>query len=524
MAQLTTGTQEFMGNTDLTEEDIWKTIDLYFKSYQNYLTLPQLDSYNTFVTTQIPKTVRQFNPIELVSSGKMSYRGREVSYQQNIAVTIGGSTSGEEGNLSVVNDGAGVVMGRPVIEEKDAQGNIYTKQLFPNEARLRNLNYCSMLYANVQVELSKTILDSNETIPTLEYLQQEDTEVETGGTSELGVRQEIHVNSHSIIKTFYQVPLGRIPIMLRSKICSLYNQSGASLRAMGECPYGQGGYFVIKGKEKVIVAQERQMENKVFVHRDKTLDSPFSWSAEVRSSPEHVFQPARVTKLLYLRKKTLKAPNNQNRYLFDLYQKTATFLSLGDKVSFSTKLNSTVVAIDQDTVTLHLEDGSDVTEPIDNLSTRGKLTIGKKVIYRKDIQEGIIRKRFGTGLVQVEVEDQEGGESFFATKIPSELSLVSRRKEVDKRPLDPELWCPKKEKGKKKKQEIGIDEKNGITIEEGTFQVVVPNIAKPVPLLILFRALGIESDLDIMRFVVRDLSSSNQLSEKFVDMLKPSIR
>ena len=62
---------------------------------------------------------------------------------------------------------------------------------------------------------------------------------------------------------FDKVGLCNIPIMLQSKICSLHNMDKNTLRLAGECEYDQGGYFIIDGKEKVIVAQERQIENKL---------------------------------------------------------------------------------------------------------------------------------------------------------------------------------------------------------------------------------------------------------------------
>ena len=42
-----------------------------------------------------------------------------------------------------------------------------------------------------------------------------------------------------------------MPIMLRSSNCTLSGKSSADLAKLNECPYDPGGYFVVKGVEKV---------------------------------------------------------------------------------------------------------------------------------------------------------------------------------------------------------------------------------------------------------------------------------
>lgn len=84
--------------------------------------------------------------------------------------------------------------------------------------------------------------------------------------------------------------------MLRSKACNLYNMSPEKLATIGECIYDQGGYFIIKGGERAIIAQERQVTNKVFVY-EKRKPSKYSWTAEIRSQPEDAFVPAQSLKL-----------------------------------------------------------------------------------------------------------------------------------------------------------------------------------------------------------------------------------
>jgi DNA-directed RNA polymerase II subunit RPB2 len=73
--------------------------------------------------------------------------------------------------------------------------------------------------------------------------------------------------------------------MLRSQFCSLAEQPDAALAELGEDPYDQGGYFVINGSEKVLIAQERMAANHVYVFR-KSQPSKYAYVAECRSVVE----------------------------------------------------------------------------------------------------------------------------------------------------------------------------------------------------------------------------------------------
>lgn len=65
--------------------------------------------------------------------------------------------------------------------------------------------------------------------------------------------------------------VGRMPIMLRSKRCLLHGRSDTELARMGECPLDPGGYFVVKGSEKVILIQEQLSKNRIIVDRDSKV-------------------------------------------------------------------------------------------------------------------------------------------------------------------------------------------------------------------------------------------------------------
>lgn len=49
--------------------------------------------------------------------------------------------------------------------------------------------------------------------------------------------------------------------MLRSSNCSLHPLSDRELTELNECPLDPGGYFIINGSEKVIIAQEKMATN-----------------------------------------------------------------------------------------------------------------------------------------------------------------------------------------------------------------------------------------------------------------------
>jgi len=63
---------------------------------------------------------------------------------------------------------------------------------------------------------------------------------------------------------------------------------------MGECRSDYGGYFIIDGKEKVILSQEKFADNMLYIRENKD-DAEFSHSAEIRSVSEDPSKPIRTT-------------------------------------------------------------------------------------------------------------------------------------------------------------------------------------------------------------------------------------
>jgi DNA-directed RNA polymerase beta subunit len=202
----------------------WDILDLYFKNHRYPFTGHHLDSYREFIKNQIPYIIKSYNPITMI---KYDDNKEEVF---KIEIFIGD------------REGDALSVSRPIIYEDGCP-----KLITPYDARMRNLTYETHIFADVLVCI----------------------------TSKDGDKQNVENVS------FKNVAVGSIPIMLHSDICILKNQGSSILRKLGECPYDTGGYFIIDGKEKVIIAQEKIVTNKLFVSALKD-DKDFSHKGIIR--------------------------------------------------------------------------------------------------------------------------------------------------------------------------------------------------------------------------------------------------
>ncbi|KAL2436963.1 DNA-directed RNA polymerase III subunit RPC2 [Exophiala dermatitidis] len=87
------------------------------------------------------------------------------------------------------------------------------------------------------------------------------------------------------------MPIGRLPIMLRSSRCVLANKSEAEMCAMDECPLDPGGYFIVNGTEKVILVQEQLSKNRIIVEADpkkELITASVTSSTHARKSKSYI--------------------------------------------------------------------------------------------------------------------------------------------------------------------------------------------------------------------------------------------
>ena len=96
--------------------------------------------------------------------------------------------------------------------------------------------------------------------------------------------------------------------MLQSNLCILNGMAGDVRKNMGEDPSDPGGYFIIDGKEKVIISQEKFADNMLYIQKDP--NDIVSYSAKIRSVSEDASKPVRTLAIRMI-KETPSSTNGQ---------------------------------------------------------------------------------------------------------------------------------------------------------------------------------------------------------------------
>jgi len=112
--------------------------------------------------------------------------------------------------------------GNPNIIEADGSVSMIT----PTEARIRDMTYSAPIY--------------------LEITTKQGDQIETN-----------------------EVEIGRIPVMVKSKICNISQMSKPELEQEYIDPQDTGGYFIINGNERVMIMTEDLAANKPFIEKSK---------------------------------------------------------------------------------------------------------------------------------------------------------------------------------------------------------------------------------------------------------------
>ncbi len=154
----------------------------------------------------------------IVESNIISFNNFIETRMQEIVSELSENISSDDFEISLGK----IQVERPNIIEADGSSKLIT----PAEARLRNLTYS----APIKVEIN--------------------------------VKYEGQVESS-------EVQLGRIPIIVKSKVCNLHGLNQEELIEKYIDPKDPGGYFIINGNERVIVMAEDLASNQTFIETPK---------------------------------------------------------------------------------------------------------------------------------------------------------------------------------------------------------------------------------------------------------------
>ena len=155
----------------------------------------------------------------LVESNITSFNEFIGQRMQEIVDEISENITSDEFEISLGK----IKMGRPEVIESDGSSSL----IMPFEARIRNLTYSAPI------------------------------------TLELTVKRGDQVDSEI-------VEIGKIPIMVGSNICNTDGMSKEELIENYSDPLDPGGYFIIKGNERVMIMAEDLAENQPFIEIDSS--------------------------------------------------------------------------------------------------------------------------------------------------------------------------------------------------------------------------------------------------------------
>ena len=240
----------------LNETIPWNIIDKLFNDNPNLLVAHHIDSYNEFMSNGIRQIFREHNPIVFQKE-----KDQKTDTFRNVSRFYLGGKNGDK-----------IYYGKPVIyDEIGTTSRVH--YMYPNDARLRNMTYGVTIHYDVDVEFDNVINEEGR-----------------GGEQE---SSEKAVSKEKIVTiTLPQILLGKFPIMVHSNLCILTGLPKDVAYNLGEDKSDHGGYFIVDGKEKIIVSQEIFADNMLYV-QTRSPDDKYSHSVEIRTVSEDTSKPER---------------------------------------------------------------------------------------------------------------------------------------------------------------------------------------------------------------------------------------
>ncbi|XP_062226907.1 DNA-directed RNA polymerases IV and V subunit 2-like isoform X2 [Phragmites australis] len=106
----------------------------------------------------------------------------------------------------------------------------------PRHARLQNMTYASKIKVEVNIQV---------------YSLEKSDKSKTGNDG--------FVQKRDFINETHWISIGRLPVMVKSNLCLLHSLKES------DCLFDSGGYFLVKGMEKVFIAQEQRCLSRIWI-------------------------------------------------------------------------------------------------------------------------------------------------------------------------------------------------------------------------------------------------------------------
>jgi DNA-directed RNA polymerase II subunit RPB2 len=258
-------------STAMTTPTMYRNLlELYFaQNNGRQIVDHQIASFNHFMTVEVPQTILRSCPIRVTGSPDLSLTGTTRAAAGTAGTAIRVSVEGAEDGPTPMNStkpggplltAAAPEIGAPPPREVEVcmefanvqirkptifENNGAVTPMYPNDARLRNMTYAAPVYTDIIATYTMRVPRPSSAVGApIEY----DTIVKR--------------------RTLPHVHVGRIPVMIGSNYCLLYDTPEKTPRELGECEADVGGYFIVQGGERVVISQERMSENIPFVFRN----------------------------------------------------------------------------------------------------------------------------------------------------------------------------------------------------------------------------------------------------------------
>ena len=326
----------------MNDETQWDIIRSFFDNDPQCLVRHHIESYNDFFSSGIFKIFKEKNPIRIQSK----YDAGLARYDPATETTNPAIGFGEYRSQAMMylggKDGSRLYFGKPVIyDQANDQVDARAHYMYPNEARLRNMTYAMTIHYDVEIEFIDILEEGEPAKPVLttgvRFADEEEsdeeeyenfkakdqiegnesgtyeggagkaptkkpfrkpkikqsaiTPKETGEMREMTEKSMVSKNVQKTSMVLEKVFLGRFPIMVQSDFCILTGMTPDLRFQMGECRNDLGGYFIIDGKEKALIPQEKFADNLLDVKKES---GHFLASATIRSVSENVSKPIRT--------------------------------------------------------------------------------------------------------------------------------------------------------------------------------------------------------------------------------------